>query len=498
MSATAGPAPPALARAGSPALSLVKEARALAPTFGVVLVTVVVGSVGTSHTLMATGLLGFAVGAVTLGAMTFGLEYSHRTLGLLLSQPVDRRRLYFYKLAVLVVMLATLSAAALLLFHDALQLASSPHTEPSMLLLVAACALFVAPWLAMLCRSTLAAVVFTIAIPGLLATGADIVGAGIYGLHNAAAIDRFELVVFWRGMFLICALSAIAGWRMFLRLEVIEGHGPEVQFPVSLGVGSYATGASPIRRHHPVWALVTKEARLQQMAFVVAAIYVLVLVALAWLERFVPNAPMLLRGTITVLYAGVLAMLIGSLASAEERRLGTLEWQALLPMPAWQQWAVKVGMTVGLAALLGVGLPSMLELLFAAGEESTRDVTCRLALTTGTLAIGSLYLSSLCGSGVAALVLSFPGVVAVVLFVQTVGSFLWHVFASGPRLSVRTHDPGLLLVAIVSGLIGLLLWLAYRNHRSADGGPARIVKQMLAIAAYIMAGLTLPVGMGLR
>ena len=53
-------------------------------------------------------------------------------------------------------------------------------------------------------------------------------------------------------------------------------------------------------------------------------------------------------------------ILIGSLASAEERQLGTLEWQTLLPSPAWQQWAVKVGVTFGLALLLGVGLPALL------------------------------------------------------------------------------------------------------------------------------------------
>ena len=121
-------------------------------------------------------------------------------------------------------MLATLAAVTLLLFRDILNLGYRPHTEPSMLVLAAACGLFIAPFLTLVCRSTLAAAVFTIAIPGLLAAGADIVGGLLYGLHNAAAIDRFKLAVFWRGMFLICAVSAVAGWWMFTRLEVIEGH----------------------------------------------------------------------------------------------------------------------------------------------------------------------------------------------------------------------------------------------------------------------------------
>ena len=211
--------------------SLAKEVRALLPTYCAALIAVVVGSFGNGHTLIASGLLGFAFGSVALGAQSFGHEYSNRTLGLLLSQPVDRRRLFAYKFTVLSVMLTTLTATTLVMYHELLRRAASPHTEPKMLVLAAACGLFMAPCLTIICRSTLAAVVFTIAIPGLLATGADVAGGIIYGLQNAAAINQFRLVVFWPGMFVICAVSAIAAWQMFQRLEVIEGQGTDVQFP---------------------------------------------------------------------------------------------------------------------------------------------------------------------------------------------------------------------------------------------------------------------------
>ena len=236
MSAAAGVLPPALA----------KEIRALLPTYAAALGSIAIGCVSSSYLLIALGLLGFAFGSVALGAQSFGLEYSHRTLGLLLSQPIDRRRVFFYKLAVLSVMLVTLTVAILVLYDDLLRRAASPHTEPSMLMLAAACGLFVAPTLTMICRSTLAGIVFTVAIPGLLSVGADVVGALRYGLENAAAIDRFRLLVFWRGMLVICALGAVAGWRMFMRLEVIEGH-THLQFPGSL-TGDVATrrrGAGP-------------------------------------------------------------------------------------------------------------------------------------------------------------------------------------------------------------------------------------------------------------
>ena len=107
-----------------------------------------------------------------------------------------------------------------------------------------------------------------------------------------------------------------------------------------------------------------------------------------------------------------LAISIGSLASAEERQLGTLEWQTLLPSPAWQQWAVKVSVTFGLALLLGVGLPALLHGLDGAkdyaGLQMWRTVVPLFVLLTAI----SLYLSTLCRTAVGALVVSFPTIAA--------------------------------------------------------------------------------------
>jgi hypothetical protein len=476
--------------------AVVKEIRALFPTYVAALIAVAVGSLGLSHTLIAAGLLGFAFGSVALGAQSFGHEYSHRTLGLLLSQPLDRRRLFLYKLAVLFVMLLTLTAAALLMFRDVLLLAASPHTEPSMLVLAAACGLFVAPWLTMLCRSTLAAVVFTIAIPGVLATASGIAGSIIYGLQNAAAIDRFTLLVFWRGMVVICALAGVAGWRMFMRLEVIDGHGSDVQLPASLRARSATIVNSLARPRHRVWMLVAKEMHLQQMALVVAAIYAILWVAGAWLQRGTHDSPGLPEIPMTMLYVGVLSMLIGSLASAEERHLGTLEWQILLPMPAWQQWAVKISVAFGLVALLGVGLPAVLGYLTLRNDDLGPFVWRRLALTMVPLTTGSLYISTLCRSGVGAMVLSFPTFVAAALFAQTAGSLLWRVwFPAGSRRYVEFHDTTLLLYAVGGGLVALLLWLAFRNHRSADRSAARTSKQVVAIASSVTVGVLILLGL---
>jgi len=356
-----------------------------------------------------------------------------------------------------------------------------------MLVLAAACGLFIAPFLTLVCRSTLAAAVFTIAIPGLLAAGSDIVGGLIYGIHNAAAIDRFKLAVFWRGMFLICSASAVAGWWMFTRLEVLEGHS-HIQIPDLLRRGT-VTAATSRTRHHPIAALIGKDLRLQQMAFVVAALYVVSWAAFAWMDSRALDKPMGLLIPLTLLYGGSLAILIGSLASAEERQLGTLEWQTLLPSPAWQQWAVKVGVTFGLTLLLGAGLPALLHTL-----EGSKDYPgLRMWLSVGPIFVLltaiSLYLSTLCKSAVGAMVVSFPTIAATFASARLIQDALYLVLRRPDRrfnvfvLGSALQPP----LAMGVGLVALLVWLAFLNHRTADRSVSRRAMQGLVIAGYFIA-----------
>ena len=154
-------------------------------------------------------------------------------------------------------------------------------------------------------------------------------------------------------MFLICAVSAVASWWMFTRLEVLEGHS-HIQIPDLLRRrcrgGRGDEDAAPSDRDRSSgkicgcsrwrsWSLLSTSFRGRRSRGWTAG---------RSMSRWASCIPL------TLLYGGSLAILIGSLASAEERQLGMLEWQTLLPSPAWQQWAVKVGVTFGLALLLGV------------------------------------------------------------------------------------------------------------------------------------------------
>ena len=237
------------ARANTLTPLLWKEVRALAPTFAAALAAVLIGGPSDDYALVSIGLLGFVFGVVSLGAQTFGQEFHHRTLGLLLAQPIPRLRIYLTKFAALSITIVALTIITLPLYGERLARAAFRDTQPATLLMMATCGLFLAPCLAILCRSTLAAFVFTIAIPGLLAISGDLLGTWIYGLPNAAAIDAFKADVFWRVMLAICGLASIASWWLFGRLEVIEGHR-EIALPDFLTFRPRTDVRS--RRIHPI------------------------------------------------------------------------------------------------------------------------------------------------------------------------------------------------------------------------------------------------------
>ena len=236
--------------------------------------------------------------------------------------------------------------------------------------------------------------------------GADLVGVWVHGTHNAAAVDHFKEDVFWRGMFAIRGLAAIAGWWTFARLEVIEGHR-DIALPGWLTFAPRRDLRSSTRSGHFVRALLAKELRLQQITYVLAVLYAATVLTLPWLSTETSATLYDARGGLTVLYAGFAALLIGSLSSAQERHLGTLEWQALQPVPAWKQWALKVSVGWMLAIVLGVALPIVLGIRH--GSPRFRQLPPEwMVVNLVFLTTAGLYLSSLCRNSMSAFILAVP------------------------------------------------------------------------------------------
>lgn len=227
---------------------------------------------------------------------------------------------------------------------------------------------------------------------------------------TAAGMEALRDVLLTTGLATACVLSAVAGWRLFMRLEAIDGRDADVNWPSWLRSAITREDRDTLaraRRTNPLWLLVKKELRIQQLSFVVAGINVLIWLGLAVLGRFEDASRPVLEA-IVVLYGGLLAILIGALASAEERRMGTLEWQTLLPVTAWRQFVVKTAVALGLSLALAFALP----VLMAQGE---LGVSLWHAGAVLLLTIGSLLVSSLCGSGLKAMAVSGPALFVVVV-----------------------------------------------------------------------------------
>lgn len=529
-----------------------KEFRALAPIWLAATVTLVLaGFVGFARALMFTprarlafglveglGMVVFVLGAVSLGAWSVGHEYAHRTLAQLLAQPGQRGRILRIKYIVLAFFLLALTGiAATTVLRGALL---EPHllhqtARGTLLVLVPVLALLVAPWLTMVCRNALAGLVFTLTIPAVFWVTGDVLSfVRADGVRDAAP-GGLRYGVLWVGVLAASAVAAVLSRRTFARLEVRDDHGAAgVEMPGAVRNRQRAQQLTSQRIvTGPLTALVRKELRLQSVPLIVAALYVATWVALL---------PFAASGTfstvlfgVTVLYVALIATLTGALASAEERALGTLEWQVLQPQAARTQWLIKVGVALVLTLTLGFALPILLEVIDPQiGDEvltaflyGTRPVATATGFPVNRLlgpAAGlmlitccGVYVSSLCAAGVRALILTWPLVAGVVVIPGMLGSVAstvaWRVFGlqayvdaaqrafdarrtvgvdlrtAMPQSAWTSEDawwwytqvPMWLAAATLVGLAALLLGLAYANHHSAERDSRRIVRQCASI-----------------
>jgi hypothetical protein len=432
----------------------VKEMRALLPVW--IAAAVAITAAGLSgprnHEF---GLMALGFGSAALGAQSIGHEYTSRTLTLLLAQPVSRRRVLVLKLAVLTLMLLALAAFATMTL-----LTVQVPEDRLWLWLSMLNALCLAPLLTIVCRTPIAGVVFT-------------GGAPVWVVALSGVVTPRML---WTMVLAVCVAAAVASWRVFMRLEAIDGRGSEFEMPRLFRAASNTARARVHPGRHPFWQLVKKELHLQQMAFAVGAVWVAIWVAVFTLGPMLPTFAAFSVEVVSALYGVLLALLIGALASAEERQLGTLEWQMLQPLAAWQQWVVKVGTALALAAVLSFALPVML---------ASRKIgaTAPFAAVIFVLTIGSLYISSLCRNSIRALTIAGPTLLGLLA--------LWTYVAG--IYSIRYHGPHLVAMSVVllSAIVPLMLWFSLENHRSSRPGAANVIRQVLWMTGSAAAGIAI-------
>ena len=463
-----------------------KEVRALLPLWLGCLVVVWAGGIRDHNLLfLRAGFVMYIVGSLALGALSVGHEYTNHTLPLLLSVPTSRRRIFAIKISVLLAMLVMLAGVALarLPLIPAGREMQDTAVVGGMSFLGGA---FLAPWLTMLCRNPIAGAFFALSIPAGLLLGSEIFSILVLAHAGTPAGEHVRMEIFWGGMVVVSAIGAFFSWRSFLKLQAIEGSHADLALPQWFS-GSKAHGGVGGRRGSPVWMLVSKELHLQQLTFMVSALYVGGWVAIlsTWRSTVMTiDQPFLI---LTVVHGSIVALLAGSLASAEERQLGTRDWQLLLPMSTARQWLIKCGVVFGVVVVLGLALPALLAVL----KPSIGPMRINWGFAA-TLLIGaavSLYVSSLSGSGLKALLIAVPAAFAVfpVLAVGEGAAFALIGLVRVPKapfgLLTGYDDRVLALEAAV--LMTLLLRFALINHGSIDGDIKRVWRQLGLVVGLI-------------
>jgi energy-converting hydrogenase Eha subunit A len=212
-----------------------------------------------------------------------------------------------------------------------------------------------------------------------------------------------------------------------------------------------------------------------------------------------------------MLYCGLLVVLLGAVASAEERQLGTLPTQLLQPVAAWQQWAIKVATALTLAVVLGIALPLVVNLVIADEGASTRfafGYTRRFITPFLVLGAFALYVSSLCSSGIRAAITTIPVIVFAAVYSMAANDLFMRTAHNAYRATradmVRLGAAGAAsfrqmetateagLMAGVLLLVAALGVFAFSNHRHIDRSGRWLAAQGVIVLALITLTVAFP------
>lgn len=382
-------------------LRLWKEARALLPMWAAMAALIALPFLIRAEQPMSYAIAAYWFGCAVLGPVIVGQEFQHRTMGLLLSQPVSRRRLWWEKMVVLAV-----SLICLLVWMEVLwgvEVGRVPVFAATGEILFKSLWLLFLPLLLGLCTGP----VMTLLARGIIG-GAALTFIGpwfLFLLCMAVFHDRYArtgwdypIITFFASATCYSIALLAVGARRFHRLEDNRSQPQELWFPTVqelrvkwtgvlfvLGVRrspiplatnhlqvekvttSCEQSATPLisqptrsSQRSSLEHLVRKEIRLQQPAIVVAVCLVaLWLTLLAGVTtRLITDKGFLILPLI-LLGLGI-PVLVGVVSTAEERSLGVHEWHLTLPVSARRQWGVKVLVALGVNVVLGLVLPGLL------------------------------------------------------------------------------------------------------------------------------------------
>lgn len=454
----------------------------------------------------------FVAGCLQMALSVFGSEFEQRTINGLLVQPLPRGILFLEKMGMLGLLLLFACANMVVSFLPSPGLNLNSDIT-LMILLTPVFAFCSGPLFSLLSRSTQAGMIFTFGVPLILWLGATLTLQAVLRFLPPGVSSEAELHwLLWIGTPVYLLVTSALGWRVFQRLEVRDGGAGgrsntglhPLSLPVDRLLAACLSGTTGGAR------LIRKELRLHVVPWLVAGITVGLWILLLVLRLSVTEGDLAMAlnevSTITGI-AGLLGIVIlvstGAACVAEERELGTLEWQLTQPVPLRRQWLTKVAVAAVLALGLGVLLPATLvwasfDPLKLHQEFGRMDLAAFCAGFLLMVFATSTYASSIARNTMMAVATAVGIVVGLVaVFATTVravaatrsraldtlsgqwGPADWSAPAWAPSQAlVEGAWAGFIAVAVVL-CVATLLWLGGRNYRRLVV-PARDVSRQLA------------------
>ncbi len=472
-----------------------KEIRLLLPSWLVAMLLAMVQAITRPYDFYVACLLFF--GLTIMALTTIGRESSLNTFSLLLAQPAERMRIWQTKLSVLAVAFLTVFGVWLVAFGIAYANSNvdASSRNDSYNLFITICLIATATftgglWTTLLLRQVAGAFWLTLLVPATL--------SGFSGAFLAQNQSNHLLIAV---LCVVFAIYSVGGFwfarRLFFRAQDTGWSGGVITLPEWKFFAALRENAVSTRNRKPIFTLIKKEFQLHQPSLMAVAGLLVLHIGVIVLRKYhhfaKDSAGEILTAIFWMLWL-VMAPVIGSLAVAEERRLGVMEGQLCLPVSRRVQFAIKAFLTLFLGIFLGGILPMFLEHL-AAGWGANNPVFAPEAHTgrsgvllfqlgivafAGWLALVSFFASTLARSFLQAIGLAVATFFGCMLFVPVLANGRMLFLDSVPAYSVLP-----LIIAVPTLIVGLL-WLASLNFKNFREGWPLWRRNLLGFAGVLV------------
>jgi ABC-type transport system involved in multi-copper enzyme maturation permease subunit len=389
-------------------------------------------------------------GIVLLALSSFGRELGLKTLPFILTQPVERARMWRTKIKVLAVSVAVIYIAWLVsgnlrsLFQPKMMAEADTLAGLALMAVVLTAS---GLWMTLLLRHTVAALLLTTLVPVAALTFINAIGGIVRLILGVTALGVYPVIAFFLAK------------RQFLRMQDTAWTGGVIAF----SGGRAAAERAALRERRPWDALFWKEMQLQQVTLIGMACLLVLHIGAAALHQMGAHA--FTRSTLEMLELfGALwifvPVLAGSQSVAEERKFGTMQSHLCLPISRRAQWFLKLLVVLVVGGLLSWALFVSVNLLAGITDlDKDYGQSCLLFLL---LALAGFYGSTLTGAVVQALAAAA---------LTLLGFWVSGILPYGWRLG--NAQGGTLWLYIASPLLlATLVRLSYRNFGHAtESGP---------------------------